>query len=140
MQPQLYSTRGVMRLLGLKSPQWVRARHAAGDLPCTYINPENHRKRRYSATAINNLIDQHTVWAHHPAPPTPAGTVDVLYTLEQAADLLHYKTPAPIYQLIKDGTIEYVDLGTSTSRRKWRIRHSTIDRLIKEHTPGPLAA
>ena len=128
MHPQLYSTQGVARLLGLKSPQWVRARHDAGDLPCTYLNPDNDRKRRYSTASINALIDLHTVWAHHPVPPAPTDQVDTLYTLEQAA------------QLIRDGDIEYVDLGASTSRRKWRIRQSTITRLIEERTAAALAA
>lgn len=140
MNPQLYSTQGVMRLLGLKSPQWVRARHDAGDLPCTYLNPDNDRKRRYSTASINALIDLHTVWAHHPVPPAPTGQVDALYTLEAAAQLLDYKSPDILYQLIREGVIEYVDLGASTSRRKWRIRQSTITRLIQERTATALAA
>lgn len=140
MKPQLYSTQGVMHLLGLKSPQWVRARHDAGDLPCTYLNPENDRKRRYSTASINSLIDQYTVWAHRPATPAPAGQVDTLYTLEDAAQQLGYKSPDLLYQLIHEGEIEYVDLGATTSRRKWRIRQSTLTRLIEERTYSALAA
>lgn len=140
MQPQLYSTLGVMRLLGLKSPQWVRARHDAGDLPCTYLNPDNDRKRRYSTASINALIDRYTVWAHRPATPAPTGQVDALYTLEAAAQQLGYKSPDFLYQLIHEGEIEYVDLGATTSRRKWRIRQSTLTRLIEERTYSAFAA
>lgn len=66
--------------------------------------------------------------------------VDPLFTVKEASEMLGFKTDAWLYERIKKGRIQYVDLDPNGARPRYRIRASAINQLIDEHTFGKEAA
>lgn len=60
--------------------------------------------------------------------------VDRLYTVQQAAEILGFKTGKWVYDQIHAGNIEYVDLNASGQKEKYRIKASTINQLTEMYT------